>query len=137
MISGKIQLGTTKSTFKHAKSYKGTLEIGTVAYQKADGTITNLEADGAALGVVIGSKNGYNSIVRNGEMIPLKLTASFVPVVGAQVAISDTTGIAKTYTGTGDAYVNALFVSAPMDALNEDGTQNASKFAYVDFVGGL
>lgn len=136
MIANKIQIGTSKSTYKKVESIKGTLEIGTFAYLKTDGSLSNLAADGKMLGVVIGSKNGYNDIVRIGSMIPVKLTASFDPAIGAQVAVSDSTGLAKAYTGTGDGYIDALYRSSDVDALNEDGTAAANKFAYIDYNGG-
>lgn len=136
MIENKIQIGTSKSTFKKTESIKGTLAIGTCAYLKNDNTISNAKADGAFLGVVIGSKNGYNDIVRIGSKIPVKLTAAFEPAIGGQVAISDTTGIAIAYTGSGNSYINALYRTEEMDALNEDGTASDNKFAYIDLDGG-
>lgn len=136
----KVVMGANLSTAKEVTSYKGTIEAGLVVRQKSDGTLSLAKSDGGILGVSLGndlSNAGFCPIVRKGLLVPVLLTAAFTPVVGAAVAISDTTGKAIAYTGTGDSYVNAVYASGPLTAVKEDGTSVALGVALIDMVGGL
>lgn len=134
----KVVMGANLSTAKEVTCYKGSILAGLVVRQKSDGTLSLAKADGGILGVSLGadlSNAGFCPIVRKGLLVPVLLTAAFTPVVGAAVAISDTTGKAIGYTGTGDSYVNAVYASAVLTGVQEDGT--TANVALIDMIGGL
>jgi hypothetical protein len=139
----KMQMGTTASNVKEVTNRAGdasTLRAGLVVRLKSDDTLSVAKADGSILGVSLGkdlSDAGRVAIVRKGLGVPVLLTNGFTPTKGAQVAISDTTGKAKAYTGTGDSYVNAFYASGSLTAVKEDGTNEADGCALVDMAGGL
>jgi hypothetical protein len=92
------------------------------------------------MGVSLGkdqSNTGHTAICRKGEGVPILLDTGYEPDIGEQVAIVATTGIARAYTGSGDAYVNAFFSSEKLSAKDEAGDAVANGAAYIDFVGGL
>ena len=64
------------------------------------------------------------------------MTAAFSPTIGAQVNISDTTGLAAA-AGAGATGVNAVYVSGALTRINEDGTETAAGVALIDMPGGL
>lgn len=141
--STKIQLGTTQSSFKTVDNVPGVIAAGKVAHAKSDGTYTLAVADGVAVGVSLGrdlSDIGRSSIVRRGTGVPIILTAGLDPVIGAQVHIDDTLGIAKA-SGGGATGVNAIYATGRAggtgvnNGLDEDG--NAVGVAIIDFPGGL
>lgn len=134
----KVVMGANCSTAKEVTSYKGAVLAGLVVRQKSDGALSLAKADGGILGVSLGndlSNAGFCPVARKGLLIPVLLTAAFTPVVGAAVAISDTTGKAIGYTGTGDSYVNAVYASGVLSGLQEDGTY--ADVALIDMAGGL
>ena len=138
--ANQILMGHVPSTAKEIDNRKGTAAAGLRVCLKSDGTVTTATADGVSHGVSCGkdlSNTDRVAIVRTGENVPVKLATGFTPTVGAQVAFSDTTGEAMGYTGSGDSYVNAVYASAALDALNEDGTITEDGAAYIDMVGGL
>ena len=68
--------------------------------------------------------------------MPVLLKSGFTtPALGGQVAIDDVSGEAIAYTGTGDTYVNAVYVSGVLTGVKEDGTE--ANCALIDFQGGL
>lgn len=135
----KILMGTTTSNVKEVSNHVGSLAAGLIVRLKSDDTISIAKADGGVLGVSLGrdlSNIGYSAICRKGLGVPVLLASGFTtPVKGGQVAISDTTGQAKAYTGTGDTYMNAYYVSGVLTGLNEDGT--TANVALIDMPGGL
>lgn len=134
----KVLMGATLSTAKEVTCFKGTQAAGKLCFLKSDGTITNAKADGSILGISLGvdlSNAGFVPICRKGLLVPVLLTAAFTPTVGAHVAFSDTTGLAKAYTGTGDSYVNAVYASGKLTGIAEDGS--TVDCALIDMVGGL
>jgi hypothetical protein len=139
--SSKIQMGTTGSNLGESFSKLGSIAAGLVVRQKSDGTITLAKSDGSALGVSLGkdlSNTGFTAIKSSGLKVPVKLASGFTtPAKGGQVAISDTTGEAVAYTGSGDSYVNAYYASGPLTRVDEDGTETANGAAYIDMPGGL
>lgn len=139
--SAKVVMGGTISSIKEATSKKGSIAAGLAVRLKSDDTITTALADGSLLGISLGvdlSGTDFTSICRKGLGVPVKLASGFTnPAIGAQVAISDTTGEALAYTGSGDSYVNAKYVSGAKTAILEDGTEVANGCALIDFEGGL
>lgn len=139
----KMQMGTTASNVKEVSSHAGdpaTFRAGLVLRLKSDDTVSLAKSDGAILGISLGkdlSDASRVAFARNGLGVPLLLTNGFTPTKGAQVAVSDTTGKAKAYTGTGDSYVNAFYASGALTAIKEDGTAEADGCALVDMPGGL
>lgn len=138
----KIQMGTTKSNIREVTSHVGAIAAGKVVRLKSDDTITLAKSDGAALGVSLGRDQSsltqtHTAIVRKGVGVPVLLANGFTPTKGAQVAISDTTGLAVAYTGSGDTYVNAYYQSGALSAVDENGDAIADGAAYIDFPGGL
>lgn len=134
----KVQLGTTRSSEKSVDNHAGDIAAGMIVRQKSDGTISSLAADGMPLGISLGkslSGTSRTAVCRAGLGVPVLLTGGFTPTIGAAVAISDTTGIAKAYTGTGDAYVNAVYASGVLTGVKEDNT--TANVALIDFPGGL
>lgn len=149
--ASKVLMGTTGSSEKEVTNIAGsvsTFEAGVAVRLKSDGTPSLAQADGELLGISLGrslSDIDRIAVCRKGIRVPIKLTSGFNPTVGAAVAISDTTGLAKAYTGTGDRYVNAVYSSGRVGgsgatagiaegATTDTGTVGV---AYIDFPGGL
>lgn len=135
--ASKVLMGTTQSSFKRVDNRKGTIAAGLIVRLKSDDTISLLKTDGAPLGVSLGKGldgAGRTAIVRAGSRVPVLLTSGFTPVIGAQVAIDDVTGMAKA-TGTGVTGVNAVYISGVLTGMNEDGT--TANVALIDMPGGL
>lgn len=133
----KVLLGSTKSSFKTIDNKKGTIQAGAAVRLKSDDTISLAAADGALLGISCGrdlSDIGRTCIVRRGTEVPILLTSGFTPVVGAQVHISDTTGLAIA-SGAGATGVNAVYRTAVLTGVKEDTT--TANVALIDFPGGL
>lgn len=141
--SDKVQMGTTNSSFKTVDNVPGSIAAGKVVHSKSDGTYTVAIADGSAIGVSLGkdlSNIGRTAVVRRGTGVPILLTAAFDPTIGAQVHISDTTGLAIA-SGAGATGVNAVYATGRVggtgvnNGIDEDGT--AVGVALIDFPGGL
>ena len=119
----KVQMGTTTSNVKEVSSHAGdpaTYRAGLVLRLKSDDTVSLATSDGSNIGVSLGrdgSDAGRVAYVRKGLGVPILLTNGFSPTKGAQVAVSNTTGKAKAYTGSGDAYVNAFYASGALTAI--------------------
>lgn len=139
----KVQMGSTNSNIREVTSQAGnpaTFKAGLVLCQKSDGSLSLASADGSTIGVSLGvsqSETQRTAICREGVGVPVLLTNGFTPTVGAQVAVSNTTGKAKAYTGTGDRYVNAFYQTSTKTAIAEDGSTEADGCALIDFPGGL
>lgn len=138
--ASKVLMGMTRSSYRHATSRKGEIAAGTIVRLKSDQTISVAAADGSALGISLGkdlSNAGYTAIVRSGLEVPILLTAGFTPTIGAQVHISDTTGLAIA-SGAGATGMNATYVSGKLTAIKEDGTEESTNgCALIDMPGGL
>lgn len=135
--SSKVLLGVNRSSFRIVDNKPGTVAAGLAVRQKSDGTLSNAKADGELLGISFGKNLGSHPsthICRAGLQVPLLLTAGFTPTLGAQVAIDDVTGMAKA-AGTGVTGVNAVYSSAVLTGIKEDGTE--ANVALIDFQGGL
>ncbi len=141
----KILLGDVPHSGKEITNHSGVIDAGLVVRLKSDDTITTAKSDGAILGVSVGrdlSNTARTAICRKGLRVPVLLASGFTtPVIGAQVAINDTTGEARAYTGTGDSYVNAVYSSGLVSAIKEDIAMNGiivlHDCAFIDFPGGL
>jgi hypothetical protein len=135
--ASKVLFGGILKSFKVVDNKPGTILAGTIVRQDDDGTISIAAAAGLPLGISLGkdlSDSGRTAIVRSGLAVPLKLTAAFTPVLGAQVFISDTTGLGIA-TGAGATGVNAVYASGLLTGINEDGTNSPA--ALIDMQGGL
>lgn len=135
--AAKVLLGAIRSSFKIVDNKVGTIEAGKIARQKSDGTISIASADGLPLGISIGkdlSDAGRMNICRAGLQVPVLLTSAFTPTLGAQVFISDTTGLAIA-SGVGATGMNAVYSSGVLTGVKEDGT--TANVALIDFQGGL
>ena len=133
----KVLLGTTQSSFRTVENHKGSIPAGKIVRLKSDDTISLAAADGLPLGISLGKSQsdiGWTPIVKKGTRVPLLLTDSFTPTVGAQVAIHDTTGIGATKDGS-STYVNAIYESGLLVGIDEDG--NEVDVALISFPGGL
>jgi hypothetical protein len=137
--ASKVLMGQTNSSVKEVSNHIGSIGAGLVVHLKSDDTITVAKADGGALGVSLGkdlANVGRTAICRKGLSVPVKLASGFTtPAKGGQVAINDTTGEARAYTGSGDSYVNAYYVSGVLTGIFEDGSE--ANVAQIDFPGGL
>jgi hypothetical protein len=138
--SSKVLMGAGTSNVSEISNKKGAavIEAGLVVRLKSDDTPSILAADGSILGVSMGrdlSDTGRTAIARKGLGIPVIVDDAFTPVIGTAVAISTTTGKAKVYSGSGDAYVNAVYKSAILTGIGEDGLNK--RVALIDFPGGL
>lgn len=136
-----VQLGDTGSSHRSVDSLKGSIEAGKAVRLKSDGTLSLALADGGLQGISLGkdsSNAGRTSIVRKGLRVPILLTAAFNPTVGAQVHISDTTGVAIA-SGAGATGTNATYATGRLSggAIGEDGAAHSLGVAYIDFPGGL
>lgn len=137
--AGKIVMGNVSSSFKVIDNRAGSIEAGKIVRLKSDDTISVALADGLPLGISCGkdlSDTSNTAVVRKGSKVPLKLTAAFSPTIGAQVHISDTTGLGIA-SGAGATGMNATYVSGAKTAILEDGTEVAAIVAYIDMPGGL
>lgn len=135
----KALMGNVPSSAKEVTNKKGVINAGLAVRLKSDDTISIAKADGELLGISCGkdlSDIGRTAIVRKGLKVPMRLTDGFDPTVGAQVHISDTTGMAIA-SGAGATGVNAVYQSGRLSdgGLAEDGTTVG--VAYIDFPGGL
>lgn len=133
----KVLLGNVPSSVKEIDNRNGTIAAGTAVRLKSDKTIVVTSADGNLLGISCGadlSNIGRTAIVRKGLKVPILLTAELVPVIGAQVHISDTTGLAAA-SGGGATGTNAVYASGVLTGVKEDGTE--AEIALIDFIGGL
>lgn len=135
----KVLLGATRSNIKEVDNRKGSIAAGLVVRLKSDDSLSVAKADGSILGMSLGkdlSNIGRTAICRKGLGVPVKLADGFTtPAIGGQVAIVDASGEARAYTGTGDTYVNAQYVSGMLTGIDEDGSE--VNVALVDFPGGL
>lgn len=133
----KVLMGQTKDSFKIVKSVVGSLAAGLVVCAKSDGTFTTASADGASIGVSLGgdlSGGSRMAYVAEGTGVPIQ-KGSGTPAVGAQVAVSNTTGKTVDYTGSGDRYVNAVYRQVGLTGIAEDGSE--VNVSIIDFPGGL
>lgn len=141
--AAKIVMGAILSSFRLVTNHPGTVLAGVVVRQDDDGTLTTTFANGEVLGISCGkelSDIGRTNIVRAGLRVPIRLTASFTPVVGTQVHVSKTTGLAIAEdTGETPATfpTNGVYKTGPLTAILEDGTEVAAGAAEVDMAGGL
>lgn len=137
--ASKVVLGSSQSSVKEIDNRAGVIAAGLAVRLKSDGTLSVASADGSLLGISMGvsqSQTDRTAIARKGLRIPIKLTASFTPVIGAQVNISDTTGKAGA-AGAGFTAVNAVYSSANLTGIEEDGSTFADGVAFIDFPGGV
>lgn len=135
--ASKVLLGATNSSFKVVDNYNGSIPAGKIVRLKSDNTISLAKADGSALGISLGkdlSDIGRTAVVRRGVAVPLLLTDAFTPTIGAQVHISDTTGLGIA-SGGGATGMNAVYRSAVLTGIDESGT--SVNVALIDFQGGL
>lgn len=136
--ASKVQLGATESSFKNVENRPGVIEAGKIVRLKSDNTISIAAADGAPLGISLGaslSGNDRTAVVKNGDKVPIQLTAAFTPTIGAQVCIDDVTGIAKA-SGSGVTAMNATYISGILTGIKEDGVTTVN-VALIDMQGGL
>lgn len=135
----KLVMGGNRKSFKVVDNIKGDHEAGLLVRRTTAGLGSQAKSDGEAMGISFGKDlggAGHSSICRAGLEVPILLTASFTPVKGTQVHISDTTGKAIA-SGAGATGVNAVYASGPLTAVKEDGTEVANGAALIDYVGGL
>jgi hypothetical protein len=133
----KVLLGTTTSSAREVDNRKGTIAAGLIVRLKSDETISIAAADGAPLGVSLGrslSDTPRTAICRKGLRVPLRLTAAFTPTIGAQVHISDTTGLGIA-AGAGATGMNATYATGLLTGVDEDGADQL--VALIDMPGGL
>lgn len=133
----KVLLGSGQSSVKTVDNVAGAIDAGKIVRQKSDGTISIAAADGLPLGISMGkslSDTSRTAVCRAGLRVPVLLTAAFTPDLGAQVSISDTTGIAIA-AGAGATAMNAIYASGVLTGVKEDGT--TANVALIDFQGGL
>ncbi len=137
--ANKVLMGSTQSSYKVVDNRAGTIPAGKIVRLKSDDTISLALADGSALGISLGrslSDTARTAVVRKGTRVPVLLTADFEPAIGAQVHISDTTGVAIA-SGAGATGMNAIYSSGKLSGggIDEDG--EACLVALIDFPGGL
>lgn len=135
----KVLLGATLSTSKTVTDHLGEIEAGLAV--KRDSADALSLTTGGYLGISLGSDLGKakrTAVLRKGLLVPIQLTDAFVPAIGAQVNLSDTTGKAGT-AGAGFTAVNAEYASAVLTGvrLNADGTFTEVNVALIDMAGGL
>lgn len=140
--SNTVYMGITTSNIKAVDNKAGavaTFKAGVACRLKSDDTLSLAKADGELLGISLGrslSDTQRVAICRKGLGVPILLTNGFTPTIGAQVNISDTTGLAGA-AGAGFTAVNAVYVSSTLTAYDEDQAAIADGAALIDFAGGL
>lgn len=141
--ASQVLMGTTASNVKEVSSAVGSIPAGKIVRQKSDGTLSLLKSDGNAKGISLGkdlSDTDKCAFVRKGLWVPIQLTSAFDPTIGAQVHISDTTGLAIA-SGGGATGMNAIYETGRVGGtgvnggIQEDGTTVG--VAYISFPGGL
>lgn len=140
--TNKLLLGATKSSHKKVKSFVGTAAAGTCVRLKSDGTASITKSDGADLGISLGadlSDAGQISVVLESNDCPILIADSFDPAIGARVAVVDASGVARAYTGSGDSYINAHYVSGRVGGTGVAGGVNEAGalvgVARISFIG--
>lgn len=134
--ASKVMMGNTSSSFKTIDNRAGVIAAGLAVRLKSDDTISVAEADGSLLGISVGkslSDTSRTAVCRRGTRVPIQVTTSFNPTIGAQVKIDATSGKAST-DGTG---TNAIYASQALTMIAEDGTETAAACALIDMPGGL
>lgn len=135
----KVLMGQINSNIKEVDNRAGsptTFAAGLCVHLKSDDTISLAAADGAKLGISLGrslSDTNRVAICRKGVRVPIQLANGFTPTIGAQVQISTTTGQAVA-SGTA---VNAVYITAALTGIDEDGNDVTDDVALIDFPGGL
>ncbi len=136
MHSSTVYLGNVQSSYKEIDNRAGAVAAGLAVYLHSNDGINTTAAAGALLGVSLGrslSDTSRSAICRKGINVPIILDSGLTPVIGTQVQISTTTGKA---VGSGTA-VNAIYKSAVLSGIDEDGAALADGCALIDFQGGL
>jgi hypothetical protein len=135
----KVLMGTTQSSYKVVTSHAGEIAAGAAVHQASNGTIAVTASSGTKVGISLGrdlSATAHTAVCRAGIRVPIRLTDAFNPTVGAQVHISDTTGLAIA-SGAGATGVNAYYATGRLSGggVAEDGSTVG--VALIDFPGGL
>lgn len=136
MHSSKVYLGNVPSSAKEIDNRSGVVAAGLAVYLHSPDTINTTASGGGLLGVSAGrslSDTSRTAIVRKGLSVPILLTNSFTPTIGAQVQISTTTGKAVS-SGTA---VNAVYKTSTLSCVDEDAAAVSDGCALIDFQGGL
>ncbi len=134
-----IYMGSSQSKEKTVDNYSAdpaTYKAGLCVHLTSGGALTLTAASGSKLGISMGrslSDTKRTAVCRKGLRVPVLLANGFTPVVGAQVQISTTTGLAVS-SGTA---VNAVYVTATLTAYDEDGAVITDGAALIDYQGGL
>lgn len=134
-----IYMGSHRSNIIESDNWSAdpaTFKAGMCGHLKSDGTVSLANSDGSKIGISLGrslSDTKRTTFARRGTQVPILLTNSFTPTVGAQVQISTTTGLAVS-SGTA---VNAFYRTSTLTAYDEDGVAIADGAALIDFPGGL
>jgi hypothetical protein len=134
--SSTVYLGNVQSSFKEIDNRAGVVGAGLAVYLHSPATINTVASGGGLLGVSVGkslSDTSRTAVCRKGLLVPILLTTGLTPVIGAQVQISTTTGMAVA-SGTA---VNAVYRSAVLACVDEAGDAVADGCALIDFQGGL
>lgn len=146
-----VLMGSTQSNIREVTNLKGAtvIEAGIRVCLKNDGSPSIAKSDGTPIGISLGrdlSDTGRTVVCRKGVRVPIRLDGTFNPVIGAQVAVIDASGIARAYTGSGDSYINAVYASTRLGA-SSTGTGGVAEgatadtgtvaVAFIDFPGGV
>jgi len=134
--ASKVVMGSTKSSFRVVDNRKGDIDAGFVVRLKTDGDID--KASGSILGISLGKDlggAGHTNICRAGLEVPVIVKSGQTPVLGAQVAIHDSTADAGTVGETDFTAVNAVYSKVGLTGIAEDGS--SVDVALVDMQGGL
>jgi hypothetical protein len=137
--ASKVLMGQVGSNIKEVDNRAGaaaTFLAGLVVHLKSDDTLSLTASDGAKLGVSLGrslSDTDRVAICRKGLRVPIRVANGQTPVIGAQVQIHATSGMAVD-SGTA---VNAVYVAIGLTGIDEDGAAIADDVALIDFPGGL
>ncbi len=142
-------VGSSHKEVSNALTVSGAaIEAGLCVIMESSGKLSLDSSEGQKVGISLGkdlSDTARTPFCRKGLKVPVKLKAGFDPTVGLAVAIENDTGLARAYTGSGDAYVNAVYASGRLGgtgvtggiaegATTEDGSVGV---ALIDFPGGL
>lgn len=136
--ANKVQMGVVTKSGATIDNLPGNIVAGRAVSKDSDGNLSLAVSAGPRIGISLGkdgSSAGRTAVVRKGLGVPLEVTSGFTPTIGAQVTVSDTTGMAA---GSGTA-INATYASAEKSAggLAEDGVSVAVDVVLIDFPGGV
>lgn len=136
--ASKVQLGNIPYSSKTIDNHLGDAETFKAGLAVKNNAGALSLTSGNYLGVSVGKSldgTARTAVCRKGLRVPLRLTAGFTPVNGAQVFLDADTGMAVA-SGEDAVGVNAIYCSGVLSGVEELSAEEV-RCALIDFQGGL